>query len=118
MVCKRKTDDGRDYWSARDLSTALGYSTWQKFNRVLNKALQEEATIRKIPIVQLEGDREVNRSQLMYNLDAIIAVGYRVNSYKATLFRIWATEVLREFIIKGFVLDDERLKQGKHFGQD
>lgn len=220
---KRKTDDGRDYWSARDLSTALGYSTWQKFNRVLNKALQvaqnrgmdmgghfnqvvemvklgsgtfrevdnfhlsrlacliiaenadgkkpqvqaariyfkeqtttlelaenqmtsriliyktnqgetrvevlfngktfwlsqkrmadlydvdvstinyhlgnifetgelkEEATIRKIPIVQLEGDREVNRSQLMYNLDAIIAVGYRVNSYKATQFRIWAT---------------------------
>ena len=84
MVYKRKTDDGRDYWSARDLSTALGYSTWQKFNRVLNKALQEEATIRKIPIVQLEGDREVNRPQLMYNLDAIIAVGYRVNSYKIT----------------------------------
>ena len=80
--------------------------------------LKEEATIRKIPIVQQEGDREVSRPQLMYNLDAIIAVGYRVNSYKATQFRIWATEVLREFIIKGFVLDDERLKQGKHFGQD
>lgn len=53
--------------------------------------LKEEATIRKIPIVQLEGDREVNRPQLMYNLDAVIAVGYRVNSYKATQFRIWAT---------------------------
>jgi hypothetical protein len=53
-----------------------------------------------------------------YNLDAIIAVGYRVNSYQATQFRIWATKTLKEFIIKGFVLDDERLKQGKHFGRD
>jgi hypothetical protein len=54
-----------------------------------------------------------------YNLDAIIAVGYRVNSYQATQFRIWATRTLREFVIKGFVLDDERLKQGKaHFGKD
>ena len=53
-----------------------------------------------------------------YNLDAIIAVGYRVNSYQATQFRIWATKTLKEFIIKGFVLDDERLKQGKHFGKD
>ena len=60
----------------------------------------------------------MNRSQMIYNLDAIIAVGYRVNSYKASQFRIWATAVLKEFIIKGFVLDDERLKQGKHFGQD
>ena len=247
---KKATEQGKEFWSARELATALGYSTWQKFNRVLNKALKvaqtrgmntgehfnqlvemvklgsgtfrevenfhlsrlacliiaenadgkkpqvqaarvyfkeqttitelienqitsriliyktnqgetridvlfngktfwltqkrmadlydvdvstinyhlgnifetgelkEEATIRKIPIVQMEGEREVNRPQLMYNLDAIIAVGYRVNSYKATQFRIWATEVLREFIVKGFVLDDERLKQGKHFGQD
>jgi hypothetical protein len=53
-----------------------------------------------------------------YNLDAIIAVGYRVNSIEATRFRIWATKTLREFIIKGFVLDDERLKQGKKFGKD
>ena len=53
-----------------------------------------------------------------YNLDTIIAVGYRVNSSKATKFRIWATKVLKEFITKGFVLDDERLKQGKHFGKD
>ena len=247
---KKTAEDGREYWSARELATALGYSTWQKFNRVLNKSLQvaqnrgmemgehfnqtvemvklgsgsfrkvenfhlsrmacliiaengdskkpqvqaariyfkeqatmlelvesqmtsrilmyktnhgetrvevlfngqtfwltqkrmadlydvevstinyhlgqiyesgelkEEATIRKFEIVQVEGDREVNRTQLIYNLDAIIAVGYRVNSYKATQFRIWATGVLKEFIIKGFVLDDERLKQGKHFGQD
>ena len=80
--------------------------------------LQESATIRKIGIVQTEGDREVNRPQMLYNLDAIIAVGYRVNSYQATQFRIWATSVLKEMIIKGFVLDDERLKQGKHFGKD
>lgn len=53
-----------------------------------------------------------------YKLDTIIAVGYRVNSKKATKFRIWATNVLKEFITKGFVLDDERLKQGKHFGKD
>jgi len=53
-----------------------------------------------------------------YNLDAIIAVGYRVNSKEATQFRIWATKVLKEFIIKGFVLDDERLKNGQHFGRD
>ena len=247
---KKVTEKGKDYWSARELATALGYSTWQKFNRVLNKALKvahergmvmgehfnqvvemvklgsgtfrevenfhlsriacliiaenadgkkpqvqaariyfkeqttalelienqntsriliykthqgesrvevifngqtfwltqkrmsdlfgvdvrtisyhlgeiydsgelkENATIRKIGIVQTEGEREVNRPQMMYNLDAIIAVGYRVNSYQATQFRIWATAVLKEYIIKGFVLDDERLKQGKHFGQD
>ena len=83
-----------------------------------SKELQESATIQKIGIVQMEGNREVNRPQLLYNLDAIIAVGYRVNSYQATQFRIWATSVLKEMIIKGFVLDDERLKQGKHFGKD
>ena len=80
--------------------------------------LQESATIRKIGIVQTEGNREVNRPQMLYNLDAIIAIGYRVNSYQATQFRIWATSVLKEMIIKGFALDDERLKQGKHFGKD
>ena len=247
---KKSTDDGQDYWSSRDLCNALGYSTYQKFTRILNKAiavangkgmktadhfnqtvemvklgsgtfrkvenmhlsrmacliiaenadgkkpqvqiareyfkqevssvelavnalssnillyktrqgearievifnnetfwmsqkrmaelygvdvrtvnyhlaqifesgeLQESATIRKIGIVQMEGDREVNRPQMLYNLDTIIAVGYRVNSYQATQFRIWATSVLKEMIIKGFVLDDERLKQGKHFGKD
>ena len=59
-----------------------------------------------------------NYNTIFYNLDVIIAVGYRVNSAKATKFRIWATRVLKEFITKGFVLDDERLKQGKHFGKD
>ena len=80
--------------------------------------LQKEATCRKIQQVQLEGERDVERTPLFYNLDAIIAVSYRVNSYQATQFRIWATSVLKEFIIKGYVLDDERLKQGKHFGKD
>ena len=80
--------------------------------------LTKEATIRKIGIVQLEGDRDVERTPLFYNLDVIIAVGYRVNSYQATQFRIWATSVLKDLIVKGFVLDDERFKQGKHFGKD
>ena len=244
---KKKTDNGQEYWSARELSTALGYSTWQKFNRVLNKALQvaqnrgmamdehfnqlvemvqlgsgtyrkvdnwhlsrlacliiaenadgkkaqvqtariyfkeqisttelienqissnillyktnqgetrievvfngetfwlsqkrmadlygvdvrtvnyhlkeifnsgelmEQSVIRKIWITAADGK---DYDTMVYNLDAIIAVGYRVNSYQATQFRIWATSVLKELIIKGFVLDDERLKQGRHFGKD
>jgi len=80
--------------------------------------LDEMATTRKIRVVQKEGNREVNRELDFYNLDAIIAVGYRVNSKQATQFRIWATQTLKEFITKGFVLDDERLKQGKNFGKD
>ena len=80
--------------------------------------LQEKSTTRKIRVVQKEGTREVSRDLDFYNLDAIIAVGYRVNSFQATQFRIWATKILREFIIKGFVLDDDRLKQGKRFGKD
>lgn len=80
--------------------------------------LQEEVTVRKFRTVQQEGNREVTRNIEFYNLDAIIAVGYRVNSIEATQFRIWATKVLKEFIVKGFVLDDERLKNGSHFGKD
>ncbi len=80
--------------------------------------LDREATIRKFRRVQIEGDREVERELDHYSLDAIIAVGYRVNSRQATQFRIWATNTLREFIIKGFVLDDERLKLNKRFGKD
>lgn len=77
--------------------------------------LSENSVIRKIPITANDGK---DYNTLVYNLDAIIAVGYRVNSYQATQFRIWATSVLKEFIIKGYALDDERLKQGKHFGKD
>jgi len=74
------------------------------------KELDENTTIRKFQIVQQEGRREVSRAVAVYHLDAVIAVGYRVNSVQATRFRIWATGVLREYIIKGFALDDERLK--------
>ena len=81
--------------------------------------LEKLATVRKFRTVQKEGSRAVQRELEYYNLDAIISVGYRVNSTKATQFRIWATNTLKEFIIKGFVLDDERLKQGQTvFGKD
>ena len=76
------------------------------------------ATVKEILTVQSEGNRNVSRKLDYYNLDAIIAVGYRVNSLQATQFRIWATQTLREFIIKGFVLDDDRLKLNKRFGPD
>lgn len=69
-------------------------------------------------IVQKEGNRNVKREQEFYNLDAIIAVGYRVNSKKATRFRQWATKTLKEYITKGFVLNDDMLKNGKSFGKD
>lgn len=81
--------------------------------------LDEVATCKEFLQVQLEGKRDVSRTQKFYNLDAIISVGYRVNSSKATQFRIWATQTLKEYIIKGFVLDDNRLKQGEAtFGKD
>ena len=81
--------------------------------------LQESATAEDFSVVQNEGSRQVSRNLKFYNLDAIISVGYRVNSRRATQFRIWATNVLREFIQKGFVLDDDRLKQGESvFGKD
>lgn len=81
--------------------------------------LSRETTVRNFRTVQIEGEREVARNIDYYNLDAIISVGYRVNSYEATQFRIWATRALKEYIIKGFVLDDVRLKQGSQvFGKD
>ena len=81
--------------------------------------LEINSTVSKMEIVQNEGGREVKRSIDFYNLDAIISVGYRVSSQKATRFRQWATKVLNEYIRKGFVMDDERLKQGETiFGKD
>ena len=112
--------NGQSFWLSQkrmanlytvDVST-INYHLGQIF---ATGELKEEAVIRKFPITAADGK---DYDTLIYNLDAIIAVGYRVNSYQATQFRIWATGVLKEFIIKGFVLDDERLKQGKHFGQD
>lgn len=81
--------------------------------------LDRFSTVSILEIVQKEGNRNIKRDTEFFNLDAIISVGYRVNSQKATKFRIWATGVLKEYMIKGFTLDDERLKQGKTlFGQD
>lgn len=80
--------------------------------------LKEEATISKMETVQQEGNREVKRMVVMYKLDAIIAVGYRVNSIRATQFRQWATSVLREFAIRGYVLDRKRMENGAFLGED
>jgi len=83
-----------------------------------SKELEKEGTISILETVQTEGKREVARAIEYYNLDAIISVGYRVNSAQATRFRIWATNTLKEYIIKGFILDDDRLKNGRFFGRD
>ena len=81
--------------------------------------LEEISTTEHFSVVQREGNRDVNRTLNFYNLDAIISVGYRVNSAKATQFRIWATKILKDYMQKGFVLDDERLKQGENiFGKE
>lgn len=80
--------------------------------------LFKEATVSKMEIVQMEGNRKVKREPEFYNLDAIIAVGYRVNSKKATRFRQWATKTLKDYITKGFVLNDDMIKNGKPFGKD
>lgn len=81
--------------------------------------LQRDTTISILEMVRQEGSRSVSRKVMFYNLDAIISVGYRVNSRRATQFRIWATGVLKEYMRKGFALDDERLKQGRAvFGKD
>ena len=92
-------------------------------NKHLNNIYQDgelikDSTISKMEIVQKEGNRNVKRNVDFYNLDAIIAVGYRVNSKKATKFRIWATDILKEYIIKGFKIDKERMKNGSKFGKD
>ena len=80
--------------------------------------LQREATVSVLETVQQEGARQVTRKLEYFNLDAVISVGYRVNSAQATQFRIWATALIKEYIIKGFAMDDERLKNGRYFGKD
>lgn len=81
--------------------------------------LNKFATVKEILTVQQEGTRNVQRNIEFYNLDAIISVGYRVSSPKATMFRLWASQILKEYLVKGFVLDDDRLKQGKNlFNKD
>ena len=78
-----------------------------------------DSTVRIFQTVQTEGSRQIERDFEFNNLDTVISVGYRVNSYQATQFRLWVTKTLKEYIIKGFVLDDERMKQGGQvFGKD
>ncbi len=80
--------------------------------------LDKNATTEKISVVQKEGDREVNRTSMFYSLDAIISVGYRVNSVRATQFRQWCTNVLRQFAIRGYVIDRKRMENGSFIGED
>ena len=80
--------------------------------------LEEERTVSKMEIVRTEGERQVKRETVFYNLDAVISVGYRVNSIRATQFRQWATSVLREFAIRGYVLDKKRMENGSFLGED
>lgn len=111
------------FWlSQRQIADLFGVEV-QTINHHLKEIFESEelletATVRKLRIVRTEWNRSVSREINHYNLDAIISVGYRVNSTQATQFRIWSTRTLREFIIKGFVLDDERLKLNSRFGPD
>jgi hypothetical protein len=104
-------------WLTQKLMAELFQTTVPNINMHLKSIYEEEelaerATIKDFLIVQKEGNREVNRKQKFYNLDVIISVGYRIKSQVATQFRIWATKRLKEYIVKGFVLNDERFKTG------
>lgn len=114
---------GETFWLTQKAMAALFGVAVPAISKHLNniyetKELQKEATVSILETVQNEGGRNVKRNVEYFRIEAILAVGYRVNSSEATQFRIWATNTLKEFIIKGFVLDDERLKQGKNFGKD
>ena len=87
-------------------------------NIFTSNELDKDATTEKISVVQKEGDRDVNRATTFYNLDAIISVGYRVNSVRATQFRQWCTYVLRQFAIRGYVIDKKRMENGSFIGED
>lgn len=112
--------EGETFWlSQKKMAELFGVSVSTINEHLQNifssNELDENSVIRKFRITAADGK---NYNTHFYNLDAIIAVGYRVNSFQATQFRKWATATLKEFIIKGFVLDDERLKQGQRFGKD
>lgn len=115
--------DGGTVWLTQRLMGKLYQVSVPTINEHLRNIFDEQeldpaSTIRKFRIVQLEGKREVARLVDHYNLDAILAVGYRVRSHRGTQFRRWATERLSEYVVKGFVLDDERLKEGQNLGAD
>jgi len=122
-VCVNVIFKDETFWLSQKLMAELfGCSTDNISLHLRNiyseEELDEKSTAEYFSVVQKEGAREVNRNLKCYNLDAIIAVGYRVNSKKATRFRQWATNTLKEYITKGFVLNDEMLKNGKPFGKD
>ena len=104
-----------DIWMSQDVMANLYGTTKNNISMHMKNIFEEgeldkSSTVKKILTVQKEGTRDVKRNIEHYNLDAIIAVGYRINSKKATEFRIWATKVLKEYMVKGFALNDERLK--------
>ena len=111
------------FWLSQKAMAALFDVNPQAITKHLSNIYEEQELVKDstcsiLEQVQREGKRNVKRSVEFYNLDAIIAVGYRVNSKKATKFRQWATKTLREYITKGFVLNEKLLKNGKQFGQD
>ena len=115
--------DGGTVWLSQRLMADLFQVGVPTVNEHLANLFDEAeldvtATIRKFRIVQVEGKREVSRLVDHYNLDAILAVGYRVRSQRGVQFRRWATERLREYLVKGFTMDDERLKEGRSLGGD
>jgi hypothetical protein len=117
-----RLDEGT-VWLSQNLIAELYQITKQNVSLHIRKIIKEgeldqAATVKQYLTVQNEGSRAVKRSIDYYNPDMILAIGYRVRSHRGTQFRRWATERLREYLIKGFVLDDERLKDGKSIGTD
>ncbi len=115
--------DGQTVWLSQKLISDLYQKSIPTINEHIKNIYEEGelepvGTIRNFRIVQTEGDREVEREIDHYNLDMILAVGYRVRSHRGTQFRRWATERLREYLVKGFAMDDERLKEGRGLGAD
>ncbi|EKE16503.1 MAG: hypothetical protein ACD_11C00004G0001 [uncultured bacterium] len=109
--------EGETVWLSQKQMAELFQTTVANINQHVGNVLKEGEleeipTIKKSLIVQKEGDRSISREVVFYNLDMIISVGYRINSLRGTQFRIWATQKLREYIVKGFVMDDERLAEG------
>ncbi len=122
-ICVNVMFENETFWMTQKAMAELFDVNVPAISKHLTNIYDEEelikkSTVSKMEIVQKEGQRNVKRMQEFYNLDAIIAVGYRVNSKKATRFRQWATKTLKEYIIKGFVLNDDMLKNGKPFGKD
>ena len=122
-ICVSVYYQGETFWLSQKAMAELFGVNPQAITKHLGNIyeeheLEKESTCSKMEQVQQEGIRTVKRMVDFYNLDAIIAVGYRVNSKQATAFRIWATQTLKEYIIKGFVLNDDMLKNGRPFGKD